>query len=381
MAKDLKDHNLLQAIARVNRIYENEKSPKTSGFIIDYSENAKNIDTAMKLFGSYDEEDVKNTLIDVIAKRNELETSYDALHEMFKELKGSKDDEVYVQKLADEQERTMFYKSINTFIRLFNECLALQDFSLTFPHLDSYKMDLKKFLELRKTARLKYADTDDFSQYKLQLVKILDQYIDAKEVEVMTKQININDSEAFSEAIANLGSDKSKAEAIAAQVERTITEEMEKDPEFYYRFSEKISKLLQKLREGKIADLEALNEVREIKSQVLAKEDEGIPEQINENKGADIFYRNLKATLLKYGVDEDGIVDIILDIFNLLKSETIVDWHKNTEVKRIITNKLDDYLYDVVKTEKNIDLSGEDLQNLLSTIMSLAINNYEIFYS
>ena len=381
LAKDLKDHNLLQAIARVNRIYENEKSPKTSGFIIDYSENAKNIDTAMKLFGSYDEEDVKNTLIDVIAKRNELETSYDALHEMFKELKGSKDDEVYVQKLADEQERTMFYKSINTFIRLFNECLALQDFSLTFPHLDSYKMDLKKFLELRKTARLKYADTDDFSQYKLQLVKILDQYIDAKEVEVMTKQININDSEAFSEAIANLGSDKSKAEAIAAQVERTITEEMEKDPEFYYRFSEKISKLLQKLREGKIADLEALNEVREIKSQVLAKEDEGIPEQINENKGADIFYRNLKATLLKYGVDEDGIVDIILDIFNLLKSETIVDWHKNTEVKRIITNKLDDYLYDVVKTEKNIDLSGEDLQNLLSTIMSLAINNYEIFYS
>ncbi len=381
LAKDLKDHNLLQAIARVNRIYENKKSPKTAGFIIDYSENAKNIDTAMKLFGSYDEEDVKNTLIDVITKRNELEASYDALHEMFKELKGSKDDEAYVQKLSDEQERKMFYTSLNTFIKLFNECLALQDFSVSFLHLDTYKMDLKKFLELRKTARLKYADTEDFSEYKLQLVKILDQYIDAKEVEVMTKQININDTEAFSEAIANLGSDKSKAEAIAAQTQKTISEEMEKDPEFYHRFSEKISKLLQKLREGKISDLEALNEIKEIKSQVLEKEDDEIPAKIQNINGADIFYRNLKDILLQYDVKEDMLVDIILDIFNILRTETIVDWHKNNEVKRVITNKVDDYLYDIVKMEKGIDLSNEDLQSLLSLIIDLACNNHEIFYS
>lgn len=379
LAKDLKDHNLLQAIARVNRIYENKKSPKTAGFIIDYSENAKNIDTAMKLFGSYDDEDVKNTLIDVIAKKTELEKSYEELHDMFKELKGSQDDEAFAQKLADEQERMLFYKSLNTFIRQFNECLALQDFSTGFLHLDMYKMDLKKFLELRKTVRLKYADTDDFSEYKMQLVKILDQFIDAKEVEVLTKQININDSEAFSEAIASLGSDKSKAEAIAAQVQRTITEEAEKDPEFYGRFSEKIKKLLDKLREGKIADIEALGEIREIKSQVLGKEDDEIPAKIKASPGADIFYRNLKDVLLKYNVDENLVVDIILDIFDLLRAETIVDWHKNNEVKRVIMNKLDDYLYDVVKVKKGIDLTSEDMKIVLLLIVDLASNNYEIF--
>ena len=72
LAKDLRDHNLLQAIARVNRLYENKKLPKTAGYIIDYSENAKNIDTAMKLFGSYDTEDVKGTLIDVGRKSKSL---------------------------------------------------------------------------------------------------------------------------------------------------------------------------------------------------------------------------------------------------------------------------------------------------------------------
>jgi type I restriction enzyme, R subunit len=72
LCKDLKDHNLLQAIARVNRLFENKKLPKTAGYIIDYSENAKNIDSAMKLFGNYDEEDVKNTLIDIKNKVIEL---------------------------------------------------------------------------------------------------------------------------------------------------------------------------------------------------------------------------------------------------------------------------------------------------------------------
>ena len=41
LVKELRDHNLLQAIARVNRIYNNDQKPKTAGFIIDYSETLK----------------------------------------------------------------------------------------------------------------------------------------------------------------------------------------------------------------------------------------------------------------------------------------------------------------------------------------------------
>jgi type I restriction enzyme R subunit len=381
LAKDLKDHNLLQAIARVNRLYdnENEKCPKTAGYIIDYSENAKNIDTAMKLFGNYDEEDVKNTLIDTMTKVRELEKDYDALHEIFKELKGSKDDEAYIQKLSEEKDRTGFYKALNTFIRHFNECLALQDFSTQFKHLDMYKRDLKKFMEMRNITRFKYADKEDFSDYKEQLVKILDQYVDAKGIERMTKPININDKDAFAEAIQGLKSDKSRAEAIAAHMERTITEEMEKDPEFYQRFSEKVKKLLEKLKEGKIADMEALKEAKQMELQLLSKEDDKIPDLIQAKKGSDIFYRNLKEIFLKHDIGEDLVVDIILDIFTILKTESIVDWYKNNEVKRVMRNKVDDYLYDVVKVEKGVDLSSEDIEKLLGTILELAINNHENF--
>ena len=70
---------------------------------------------------------------------------------------------------------------------------------------------------------------------------------------------------------------------------------------------------------------------------------------------------------------------IILDIYSILHQESIVDWYKNAEVKRVMRNKIDDYVYDVVKGERGIDLSDEEMKNILDVIMELAENNQEIF--
>ncbi|MBU2259743.1 HsdR family type I site-specific deoxyribonuclease, partial [Patescibacteria group bacterium] len=258
LTKELRDHNLLQAIARVNRLFENAERPKTSGFIIDYSENAENINNAMELFSNFDKEDVKRALIDTTEKIRELEESYDAIETLLKGVENKKDSESYIQYLSDEQKRDQFYKEFRTFVKNLDECLSLHDFAGTFKSLDTYKKELKRFAELRKSAQLKYADRQDLKEYKTQLVKILDEYIDADEVEPLTEQININDKEAFDEALEGLGSDKSRAEAIAAQMSRTIHEKAEKDPEFFKRMSDKIEKILQEMRAGKLADAAAL---------------------------------------------------------------------------------------------------------------------------
>ncbi len=379
LAKDLHDHNLLQAIARVNRLFENKKIPKTSGFIIDYSENAKNLDTAMKLFGNYDDEDIKSALIDVQEKIEELEKSYDGLHEIFKEQKGSRDDEEYIRKLQDEQEREAFYKAMNNFMKNFNECLALEGFVHKFKHLDTYKMELKKFLKLRQTARLRYADTKDFSEYKTQLVKILDQYVDAEAVELMTKQINIHDKEAFAEAIEGLGSDKSKAEAIHAQIQKTITEKEQTDPEFYRKFSDKINKIIEEMKKKKLEDLEALKQLKKMREEVLSKKDDTIPDSIKGNEGAGIFYRNLKGDFEKYKISEEDFLNIVIDVRKILKDEAIIDWHRNSEVKRVIQNKVDDYLYDEVVVRNGIKLDNETIKIILDKVINLATENYLIF--
>jgi type I restriction enzyme R subunit len=379
LAKDLKDHNLLQAIARVNRLYENKKLPKTAGYIIDYSENAKNIDTAMKLFGNYDESDVKGTLIDVSEKIEELEQSYGLLHDLFNTIKGSTDDEEYLQFLEDDPRRETFYKALNEFVRKLNECFVLQDFVHEFPHLDVYKRELKKFMELRKSASLRYADRIDLAEYKQSLVNILDRYVDANGVELLTKQINITDRKQFDEAVENLGSDRSKAEAIAAQMDKTVKEKLETDPEFYDRFSKKIKEILDKLHQSKLADIAALKQMKLIRDDILAKKDADLPEKVKNVEGADVFYRNLKDSFVKYSISDDNYIAIVLDIYAVLKKESIVDWYKNIDVKRKMMNALDDYLYDIVKGEKEISLSNEEIKETINLIMQLAVNNYELF--
>ena len=383
LTKDLKDHNLLQAIARVNRLYENKDKPKTAGFIIDYSENAQNIKSAMELFGNFDDEDVKGTLIDTAQKISELEQAYSALEGHFKTVKNKKDTESYLEFLGTEHEgeqrRNDFYTLFNGFVRNLDECMSLPDFSAKFADLDTYKLELKRYAELRKTTQIKFADKKDLSEYKKQLVKILDECIDADKVELLTEPININDSEAFDQALEALGTPKSKAEAIASQMQRTITEQAEKDPEFYERFSKKIEDILRKMREGKMADIEALERLRKAHEKMINKEDDQLPKVLQNAKGADIFYRNLKDRFVALGLSDEQVCKVILDVFEILKKETIIDWHKQSNTQRIIKNKIDDHLYDEVKLDMDADLSHEELASMLDIVVNLAIENYELF--
>ncbi len=76
----------------------------------------------------------------------------------------------------------------------------------------------------------------------------------------------------------------------------------------------------------------------------------------------------------------DGVfTSVVLDIFGIVKQGAIVDWYKNIDVKRRIMNMIDDYLYDVVKKEKGIELSDEEMKLVIADVLALAENNYEIF--
>src|SRR5207302_9323783 len=67
LTRKLKDHTLLQAIARVNRLHEG----KEFGYILDYYGVLQNLDKALDLYGQladFDESDLKGTVTDVSAE-------------------------------------------------------------------------------------------------------------------------------------------------------------------------------------------------------------------------------------------------------------------------------------------------------------------------
>ena len=216
-------------------------------------------------------------------------------------------------------------------------------------------------------------------EYKQSLINILDKYVDARGVELLTKQVNITDRKQFEEAIDNLGSDKSKAEAIAAQTQKTITERLDTDPEFYEKFSKKISEILEKMRQGKLADIEALKQMKLIEDDVVNKKDEGLPAEIGSHKGSDVFYRNLRGQFDDLKLGEEVYIAIVVDIFSTIKKEAIVDWYKNMDVKRKMKNSIDDYLYDVVKGQKGIDIDSDRTKSIIDTVTQLAENNFDLF--
>ena len=381
LAKDLRDHNLLQAIARVNRIFENDqdKQPKSAGYIIDYSENAKNISDAMKLFGNYDEDDIKGTLVDVKNKVQELGQNYATVHDIFNTIGTSNDDEEYLRLLEDEPKRIVFYKNLRSFIKSLNECYVLRDFAHECNHLSLYRKELKKFLELRRAASIRYADSADLSAYKNSLIKILDNHVFANEVELLTKQVAISDSSQLESVISSLGSDVSKAEAIAAQTKKIISEKYDSDPEFYESFSKKIDDILTRMKRDRLADVEALKGLKIVYQDVTNKKDDTMPDEIKSQRGCDVFFRNLKGVIDSTAISDNQFKHMVLDLFAIIKKETIIDWHKSPEVKRKIRSSIDDYLYDVIKIKNGITINDTEIDEIIQRAMRLAENNIDIF--
>lgn len=380
LAKQLKDHNLLQAIARVNRVYDGAdgKQSKTAGLIVDYSKNAKNLKSALELFSHYDPQDIDRALLDTDSQINLLNSIYDRLHATFKDIKDKQNTNDYVEYLKkNEKVREDFYGDVNKFIKQFSVCYSLYDFhsKMDTDKLLEYKKDLKRFVEIKKTTQLSLAEKVDFSKYKDQIMKLLDKYVTAKDVEVLSKEISLSDMREFNQYIEddkNGLSDKSKADAILAQTKKVIKERYEQDEAFYGKFSELIDKILQELKQAKKEDLAALlAQAKECQKSVTNYEDSDIPEKLRKNKIYHPFYRNIRKF---FKSDEKDYSQIVEDIVQIIKAHKIVDFQNNTSVKREIFFAIEDYLFDEVDEK----LSADTIEQIVNTAWNLAVQNKDM---
>lgn len=380
LAKQLKDHNLLQAIARVNRVYDGAdgKQSKTAGLIVDYSKNAKNLKSALELFSHYDSQDIDRALLDTDSQINLLNSIYDRLYATFKDIKDKQNTNDYVEYLKkNEKVREDFYGDVNKFIKQFSVCYSLYDFhsKMDTDKLLEYKKDLKRFVEIKKTTQLSLAEKVDFSKYKDQIMKLLDKYVTAKDVEVLSKEISLSDMREFNQYIEddkNGLSDKSKADAILAQTKKVIKERYEQDEAFYGKFSELIDKILQELKQAKKEDLAALlAQAKECQKSVTDYEDSDIPEKLRKNKIYHPFYRNIRKF---FKSDEKDYSHIVEDIVQIIKAHKIVDFQNNTSVKREIFFAIEDYLFDEVDEK----LSADTIEQIVNTAWNLAVQNKDM---
>ena len=275
--KDLREHGLLQAIARVNRVFEG----KEFGYIIDYrgilGELNQALDTYNALEG-YDPEDLDGTVTDVSEEIRRLPQLHSALWALFAPVPNRQDVEALQRFLAPENLRDRFYAALSEFTRALKVALGSVRFFDEVPQerIEAYKRDLAFFQNLRSAVRQRYAETIDYGEYEQKVRKLLDEHITSYDVTVLTEGVDIFSGEAFDAAVERLGTPAAKADMIASHVKTAIAANIERDPALYRRFSQMIQETIDAFRQLRIDEQTYLDRAREILHEVRTGQRVGI---------------------------------------------------------------------------------------------------------
>ena len=375
--KELKEHNLLQAIARVNRLSDG----KDFGFIIDYRGLLGNLDEALTSYSaldSFDEDDLSGAVIDIKSEIAKVKTYYSHLEDLFKTVRNKEDTEEYQVFLGDKDKRQEFYDLLSQFARSLKLTLSSDktDEIITSDELATYKESMKFYSELRKSIKIRYQEVVDFGKYEKQMQKLLDTYISANEVNQLTKLVNIFE-DGFNKELERVVGDNAKADTILSAVSRVITEKRELNPMYYDKMSQKIEDVIQKYRDKRLSEEDKLKYANDIRAMLMSHEALGAssiqyPDEIKNSSCARALYENLSPSMQE--LDADLFTKTIIEIDAIFReSSKKPDWEHNTDVAKRIDQAIDDVLWDL---EKNTGMKFPNSLDIIKIARSIGINNY-----
>ena len=386
LCRKLREHTLLQAIARVNRLYEG----KEFGYIIDYASVLGELDKALTMyeaFEGFDEDDLAGTLISINEEVFKLPQRYSDLWDLFKEVKNSKDEEAYEVLLADDELREEFYECLSAYSKSLAIALSSEQFIMNSDErkLQTYKNDLKRFQNLKAAVKLRYAEAIDYRDYEPKIKKLLDTHIQANEVTQLNEPVNIFDEKMFTavkeeQGVYQAKTTASKADTIAHATNRSISENMDEDPTFYEKFSKLIQAAIDDFKAKRLSDMDYLNRVIDIRNKVATKQHDDMPDCIRENDEACAYFGLIKPQFQQVetlnGLDDDQLDAIAaqtsLAIQKIIDNHWKVDFWDDSDIQKMAMNDIDDFLYDEVKEQYGVTLSLEQMDEIIEKTMQVA---------
>lgn len=382
IARSLKEHGLLQAIARVNRLEEG----KDYGEIIDYYGLLTELDEALLTYsniGDFDEEDIQDALISAQEEIKKLPQLHSDLWEIFNGI-NKYDIEAYEQHLKYEDDRDKFYDKLSQYSKVLQLALGNFKFLEKTPEkkIVTYKNDLKFFLNLRVSLKSRYAESIDRKEYEAKIQKLIDTYVTSDEIIQVTEPVDIFDTEKFKAEVEKKVSTRSKADTIAYRISRTISEKWDDDPIFYKKLSELLKEAIAKYSKQIMDEAERLkndnaylNRVTEILTMARTRTGDDIPISILNNEVAKAFYGVVFEKIKKYDATKDSAAELALKIDKIILDNQYVDWIKNTDLQNKIINDIEDVLFEFKDTNK-IDITFEDIDFIIDESMKIAKRRY-----
>lgn len=387
LAKPLHSHNLLQAIARVNRLFEG----KDHGYIVDYVGLLGKLDEALtsySAFEDFEEEDLSATLIDTAVEASKVPPAHADVWKLFDSVRNKQDVEALERHLAPKDIRDDFYARYRYYLKTLQSALSTDQFYQEYSNgeISKFRQDLRFFEKLKSSVQRRYADVVSYKEYEPRIKKLIDTYVDADEVAAVTDTVDIMNKGEVSEALASYGKTAaSKADYISSKMKRVITENMDKDEAFYKKFSKLIEETIEAFNQNRIDEKAYLEKILNIREDMSSGHLSNIPERIRQEPITRAFYGSLEEVLENHFGEEaiaekrSEIANLATDIRTIIEKLVIRDWKRNMDVENDMKDAIEDYLLENTgRLDINL-ITGDDyskLDELIFRCLKIAKANY-----
>lgn len=305
-------HNLLQAVARVNRV---GPEGKNKGFVVDFVGVGHHLKRALDNYSEREQQEIIDSLSDDSAELSDLEKAHKNMWNFLKvyDLEDLSDSDAFFDTFYDEDIRFEYIKLYKKLTNCFNTVLPRKE---ALKYFD----DWKAFTEINALAEKHFRDRR-FSMKGIppKLRSIADEYLKSKGIEQKVAPISIT-SDKFFNKVQNRKRNKTKAAEVEHAIRHYIDLNIDEDEELFASFAEELEEILKNFEGNWKAIYEELEKLRDKIKNREKEETFGL-----DRKKEMPFFRIFKAELFENRkLSEDEIaqnVNLTQHIFHLIATE------------------------------------------------------------
>lgn len=389
--KTMKEHTLLQAIARVNRIAPG----KDFGLIVDYWGLFGKLNSALEMysddesgFSGFDPKDLAGALDTAAEGKEKLKETHQKVWDFFGETTFDQNNPRAWVAFFDKEDfgeseklRKEFYERLAAFSKMMS--LAVADYSLYqsigFDEMQKYKADLLFFQKLRSALMMVFAEKVDFSKYEDGIRSLLNTFVTSEPVEIVVEPVALHDKDAMDKQLEEVEGQKAKAAYIHTRIVSELESRRYEDPLLYKRFSERIRDTIAAYRQSRDENsyLESMRKMAEDLREGFTGH--SYPAAIMNDSDAKAFYGAFCDVLKQQGEEtldyEEGLGKLALDIKQSVQSLARVDWRTSIPIHKKMNQAVEDLLWDFCD-EFGVDLPEEKMDLMIESIIKTAMSRY-----
>lgn len=344
--KKLREHNLLQAIARVNRVSTN----KHRGFIVDYIGLANHLTSALSIYSEEDAADIRDGLKSTLSEMPILDERYQRLLQHFVtagvvriedflngDLGSPADDVAVVHAAVGAMKDIRLRADFEIYLKKFLQSLNL---ILPNPAGHAYRGAARRFGYLLRMVKERYKDDSlDISDAGAKVKALINEHLVELGINPQIPPVELLSDDFLAHVQKHSrGNDEAKASEMEHAIRKHCTVHFDEDPAFYNNLSEKLERLIEQHRDNWRSLSEDLEQLR--REAMVGRTDavEGL------TKEATTFYDYVLQLAYEGGAvpptDRVPLKQLMLRIVEMLQDTIgVLDfWNKPIEVKKLRGN-------------------------------------------